>query len=238
MTDDFDEMDEAQPQEIRDREIPGRTSGRAFDEEEPAEDETQPADVRNVSGSMGAIQRRRPPRRTRGERGPHADRPPRAPRAAAPKAVEPESAKPARELLEEILRRMGMSQVDITYVPRSEGEYLEVNGPDLAMLIGRHGNTLEALNLVFNNILNAGVRNNRKYYTIDAEGYRARRADQLKNLALSMLERCIREKKPQKLEPMLPSERKIVHLALAENQYVRTESEGVEPERRVVVFPK
>src|ERR1700680_4532955 len=150
----------------------------------------------------------------------------------------PEEAKPARALLDEILQRMGISNVEIAYIPRMEGEYLEISGPELAMLIGRHGNTLEALNLVFNNILNAGVRNNRKYYTIDAEGYRARRADQLKNLALVTLERCIREKKPQAPEPMLPSERKIVHLALAENQYVRTESEGVEPERHVVVFPR
>ncbi len=150
----------------------------------------------------------------------------------------PAEAKPARDLLDEILSRMGVPHAEIDYVPRPEGEYFEVNGPDLAMLIGRHGNTLEALNLIFNNILNAGVRNNRRYYTIDAEGYRARRADQLKALALSTLERCIREGKPQRLEPMLPSERKIVHLALAENQYVRTESEGVEPERRVVIFPK
>ncbi|MBV8529876.1 MAG: protein jag, partial [Candidatus Eremiobacteraeota bacterium] len=62
--------------------------------------------------------------------------------------------------------------------------------------------------------------------------------DQLKNLALSTLERCMRERKPQKLEPMLPSERKIVHLALASSELVRTESEGEEPERRVVVFPR
>jgi len=150
----------------------------------------------------------------------------------------PADAKPARDLLEEILTKMGVPHVEIEYVPRSEGEYFEVTGPDLAMLIGRHGNTLEALNLIFNNIINAGVRNNRKYYTIDAEGYRARRADQLKNLALLTLERCMREKKEQRLEPMLPSERKIVHIALAENAFVRTESEGVEPERRVVVFPK
>ncbi|MDP9018341.1 MAG: protein jag, partial [Candidatus Eremiobacteraeota bacterium] len=128
--------------------------------------------------------------------------------------------------------------VDIGYIPRSEGEYFEITGPDLAMLIGRHGNTLEAINLVFNNIINAGVKNNRKYFTIDAEGYRARRADQLKNLALASLERCVREKKPQKLEPMLPSERKIVHMSLQESPFVRTESEGVEPERRIVIFPK
>lgn len=125
----------------------------------------------------------------------------------------PEAAKPARDLLAEILSRMGVDRAEISYIPRQEGEYLEVTGPDLAMLIGRHGNTLEALNLIFNNILNVGVRNNRRYYTIDAEGYRARRADQLKHLALATVERCIREKQPQRLEPMLPSERKIVHLS-------------------------
>jgi spoIIIJ-associated protein len=150
----------------------------------------------------------------------------------------PDAAKPARDLLEEILGKMGVPHAEIDYLSRPEGEYFEVTGPDLAMLIGRHGNTLESLNLVFNNILNAGVKTGRKYYTIDAEGYRARRADQLKSLALMTLERCVRENAPQRLEPMLPSERKIVHIALAENASVRTESEGVEPERRVVVFPK
>lgn len=149
----------------------------------------------------------------------------------------PPDALPARDLLNEILTRMGVKHAEISYIPRQEGEYLEVTGPDLAMLIGRHGNTLEALNLVFNNIVNAGVRSNRRYYTIDAEGYRARRADQLKHLALSTLERVTRDNKPFKMDPMLPSERKIVHIALADNPAVRTESEGEEPERCVVVFP-
>jgi spoIIIJ-associated protein len=153
-------------------------------------------------------------------------------------SVEPEEAKPARALLEEILTRMGVRDAEIVFIARSEGEYFEVRGPDLANLIGRHGNTLEAVNLIFNNIVNVGVRSNRRYYTIDAEGYRARRADQLKTLALSTLERVVRENKPVELEPMLPSERKIVHLALADSPFVRTESEGVEPERRLVVFPK
>lgn len=162
--------------------------------------------------------------------------PPR--REPAPASVEPEAAKPARGLLEEILTRMGLRDVEIVFIARSEGEYFEVRGPDLANLIGRHGNTLEAVNLIFNNIVNVGVRNNRRYYTIDAEGYRARRADQLKTLALATLERVVRENRPIPLEPMLPSERKIVHLALADSPFVRTESEGVEPERRLVVFPK
>ncbi|HET7814119.1 MAG TPA: R3H domain-containing nucleic acid-binding protein [Candidatus Baltobacteraceae bacterium] len=206
--------------------------------EDDVEPEDQPSDIRDRDFNRGT----RVPRRGGGGGGGGRGRSGgpdqgRAPRERS-KHEFPDDAKPARELLEEILTRMGVPHAEIDYVPRPEGEYLEVNGPDLAMLIGRHGNTLEALNLIFNNIINAGVRNNRKYYTIDAEGYRARRADQLKALALSTLERCLRDNKPQRLEPMLPSERKIVHLALADNQHVRTESEGAEPERRVVIFPK
>jgi spoIIIJ-associated protein len=203
--------------------------------EDDFEFEEQPADVRDrvIPGKSGGGGRRNgggnrrrgaPPRRN-------------APRARDQREL-PDDAKPARDLLREILERMGVAAVEIDYYARSEGEYLEITGPELGMLIGRHGNTLEALNLVFNNILNAGVRNNRHYYTIDAQGYRASRADQLKNLALATLERCVREGKPQKLEPMLPSERKIVHLALADSPLVRTESEGEEPERRVVVSLK
>jgi spoIIIJ-associated protein len=196
--------------------------------EDDFEFEEQPADLRDRTiggGRSGGPRGRREPRRpapqTRGSGGPV-----------------PEEAKPAGDLLKEILDRMGVDGVDISYVSRTEGEYLEINGPHLGMLIGRHGNTLEALNLIFNNSFNAGVKTNRRYFTIDAEGYRAHRADLLKNLALATLERCVRERKPQKLEPMLPSERKIVHIALATSELVRTESEGEEPERRVVIHPR
>jgi spoIIIJ-associated protein len=199
---------EEQPANVRDREIPGKTTPRE-------------GNVHRRGGNGGGRGRRGSGHRESGEG-----------------HELPDSAKPARDLLADILTRMGLEHVEIVYIPREEGEYLEVSGPDLGMLIGRHGNTLEALNLVFNNIINAGVRNHRKYYTIDAEGYRARRAEQLKNLALATLERVVRDKKAHKLEPMIPSERKIVHLALASSELVRTESEGEEPERRVVVFPK
>jgi spoIIIJ-associated protein len=191
-----------------------------------------------------AAQKRAHGQRRRGGRGPSAGSerrrssgPPPVRERAKPTA-EPETAKPARELLENILARLGVEGAEIVFISRSEGDYLEVRGENLASLNGKHGNTLEALNLIFNNILNVGVRNNRKYYTIDAEGYRARRADQLKTLALATLERVVREQKPVALEPMLPSERKIVHLALSESPFVRTESEGVDPDRRLVVFPK
>jgi spoIIIJ-associated protein len=197
--------------------------------EDDFEFEEQPADVRDrtiggKSGGRGGNRRRREPR------------PGDSSRSEA--TAIPEDAKPARDLLHEILEHMGAGPVEIRYINRTEGEYLEICGPHLGALIGRHGNTLEALNLIFNNSFNAGVRSNRRYYTIDAEGYRAHRADQLKNLALATLERCMREGTQQKLEPMLPSERKIIHLALATSELVRTESEGEEPERRVVVFPR
>ena len=251
MDDDFE--NEEQPQNIRDRAIPGKQSGRLTDDEIAAMDaEVAPENIRNVSGSAPPPRTARPRRPVAGGRrmgantgtghpgGHGGSRPPRRFEApvAGERKPEPESVKPARALLDELLAKMGVTNVEISYIPRSEGEYFEITGPDLAMLIGRHGNTLEAMNLVFNNIINAGVKNNRKYFTIDAEGYRARRADQLKNLALASLERCVRDKKPQRLEPMLPSERKIVHLAPQDNAYVRTESEGAEPERRVVIFPK
>jgi spoIIIJ-associated protein len=202
------------------------------------DEDLQPDSGRNEAPGARPYGRRRHGRRRHvapREPGNGETRAARPPDAAVP---EPEEAKPARELLEQILERMGIENAEVVYIPRTEGEYLEVRGPDLANLIGRHGNTLEALNLVFNNILNAGVRDQRHYYTIDAEGYRARRADQLKTIALQTLERAIREKRPIKLEPMLPSERKIIHLALADSPFVQTESEGVEPERRVVVSPK
>ncbi len=215
MNDDFN-ADDQQPQEIRDREIPGRTIDAN-------------ATPRRSSG----------PRRQRegGFGGRRQSSAPPSPGEPRRKTEMPDSAKPARELLAQLLGKMGMSHVEVEYLARSEGEYFEITGPDLAMLIGKHGNTLEALNLIFNNILNVGVRSNRQYFTIDAEGYRARRADQLKALALSTLESCLREKKPIRLDPMLPSERKLVHMALSGNEHVRTESEGVEPERCLVVFP-
>ena len=177
---------------------------------------------------QGARQSGGPPRRFSGT----------APAPVVVAAPEPAEISPIKELLVGILTRMGVGQVDIIYHVRAEGEYLEVRGTELAGLIGRHGNTLEALNLIFNNIVNAGQRNSRRYYTIDAEGYRARRADSLKSLALQTLERAVRERKSQILEPMLPSERKIIHIALADSPFVQTESTGVEPERRVVVTPK
>ncbi len=210
------------------------------EEQRPAQGDGGPADQPAYGQRRrGGRPRTGPP--GPGGRGPTPGGPPRRPLTAPqprPAGPEPASVKPARDLLEEFLGKMGISGVTIRYYARTEGEYLEIDGPDLANLIGRHGHTLEAINLVFNNMINAGVKKERHYFTIDAEGYRARRADLLKGLALQMLERAVREKRPVALEPMLPSERKVIHIALADNPFVETESSGVEPERHVVVIPR
>lgn len=217
MLDEDDYENEEQPANIRDRVIPGRNA-------------PHDAPVRATT---------RVPRARSAPSAPSAPREPRAPRAprAASREKMPEAAQQAQALLVELLAKMGVEEAQITYYLRPEGEYLEVDAPDLGMLIGKHGQTLESVNLLFNNMINAGVRSNRHYFTIDAEGYRARRADRLRELAMATLERVVAERKPQRLEPMLPSERKIIHIALSEYETVRTESEGEEPERCLVVFP-
>src|SRR5271165_5666248 len=111
--------------------------------EDDFEFEEQPANVRDrpIPGGSGGGRRgggggnRRPRDPRRGNASSRQDR-----------QALPEDGKPAHDLLVELLRRMGVGPVDIAYILRPEGEYLEVSGPHLGMLIGRHGNTLEALN--------------------------------------------------------------------------------------------
>ncbi len=104
------------------------------------------------------------------------------------------------------------------------------------MLIGRHGNTLEALNLIFNNALNAGVRNNRRYYTIDAEGYRApRRAAKSARARDAGTLRTRRPAAEARTDAAVGTQDRAP--SAGRFPVVRTESEGEEPERRVVVFP-
>src|SRR5271165_2908115 len=108
--------------------------------EDDFEFEEQPADVRDrtIGGRSGG-----PPGGGRGTGTRRRREPRRAGAEATGRTEMPEDAKPARDLLAEILERMGVGPVEIGYVSRTEGEYLEISGPHLGMLIGRHGNTLE-----------------------------------------------------------------------------------------------
>lgn len=110
-------------------------------------------------------------------------------------------------------------------------------GPDLGMLIGRHGQTIDAVQYLANAVMWRRHPEDRKEVVVDAAGYRDRRRVSLEALAVRSAERALSDDEPVELEPMTAVERKVVHLRLKEFDGVETTSEGTEPNRFVVVFP-
>jgi len=190
-----------------------------------------------------------------------APRPAREPKPAAKKAVEEESARKAppeesdfddedeeddeeydedldapADILEDILDLMHVqASVDDDEI---DGQpYLDIVGPDAALLIGKHGQTLEALQYVLNLIVNHGATE-RLRVTVDVSGYRQRRERTLRELAQRMARRAVDDGGPVSLEPMLPNERRIIHMALADDPEVETYSQGEEPMRKVIIAPR
>ncbi len=137
--------------------------------------------------------------------------------------------------LREILSLMGIA-ADV--VVRDQPEpLLEIEGPDLGVLIGRHGENLIALQQLVS-LITSRRAGRTVYVGVDIEGYRQRREQQLREIATRVAGRVRATNQAVTLEPMLAYERRIVHLALQEDRDVRTESVGVDPNRRVVVLPK
>lgn len=118
-------------------------------------------------------------------------------------------------------------------------EYIRVNvtGPEAGILIGHHGQTLDALQYLVNLVASKATDDGRRVL-LDVEGYRKRREETLTRLATRMAERAIRSGDPVVLEPMSAQERRVIHLALQDNPKVTTGSQGEEPYRRVVIQPK
>jgi spoIIIJ-associated protein len=146
---------------------------------------------------------------------------------------ESDAATHVRALVERVVGAMGISAS--VFVQEDDEEILVTcAGGDLGVLIGKHGQTIDALQYVANAALfRAGTR---KPVTIDAAGYRERRRRTLESIALRSAERAARGERVA-LEPMTSLERKVVHERLKEVPGVATESEGTEPHRYVVVLP-
>jgi len=111
---------------------------------------------------------------------------------------------------------------------------LDVVGGDLAVLIGRYGKTLDALQFLVASIVNKKI-GFRYPIIVDIEGYRHRRRQKLESMAKASAARCIRSHTDVRLRPMTPYERRIIHIILRNERRVVTESEGEEPNRCVVV---
>ena len=114
---------------------------------------------------------------------------------------------------------------------------ISCTGPDLGMLIGRHGQTIDAVQYLANAVMWRRHPEDRKEVVVDAAGYRDRRRVSLEALALRSAERALSDREPVELEPMTAVERKVVHLRLKDFEGVETTSEGTEPNRYVVVHP-
>ena len=137
--------------------------------------------------------------------------------------------------LKGILALFGENDCCIDEYDGENGELiLDVSGGDLAVLIGRHGRTLDALQMVLNSLMSCRIK---FYYplVVDIEGYKSRRRKKIENIARSSAARAKERGGKVTLSPMNAYERRIVHLTLRDDAGVVTHSEGEDPERRVVI---
>ena len=139
-----------------------------------------------------------------------------------------------RSFLTGLLERMG-TEAEIEISPR-EGKGVNVNlsGPNMGAVIGRRGETLDAIQHLTNYVINRGNEKH-MHISVDAESYRAKREESLVRLAEKMAAKVIKYKRSMALEPMNSYERHIIHTALQNYEGVTTSSTGSEPNRRVVV---
>jgi spoIIIJ-associated protein len=147
-----------------------------------------------------------------------------------------ETGKRAYDFLSNVTKLMGV-EVEIR-IKENEGHmFAQMSGDALGVLIGRRGETLDALQYLTSLQVNKG-RDEYTRVSLDSEHYRAKREDALRKLAARMAARARKTGHRVALEPMNPYERRVLHSALQDNPYVTTHSEGEEPYRRVIITLK
>jgi spoIIIJ-associated protein len=162
--------------------------------------------------------------------------------ASAQAAVEPmrtadesEVTRESRELVERIAAGIG-ADVSVSAREQEAGVTVTCAGPDVALFIGKHGQTIDAIQYLANAV--ARAHGSSQPVVVDAAGYRARRTATLEKLARRTAQQASATGQRVELDPMTPVERKIVHEALKDDPEVETASEGSEPNRFVVVLPR
>ncbi len=156
-------------------------------------------------------------------------------KAAAPAPIdEPAEYAAVRAFVSGLLERMGV-KADIDIKPRDNGGInVNLSGNNMGAIIGRRGETLDAIQHLTNYVVNRGSETH-LHISVDAENYRAKREESLTRLAEKMAEKAIKYKRSMALEPMNSYERHVIHSTLQNYEGVTTSSTGVEPNRRVVV---
>lgn len=167
---------------------------------------------------------------------PETPKPAEAPKAAA--SAEPKYAEGVKAETEKFLRglleRMGV-KAEIEITDRENGGILvNLSGPGMGAVIGRRGETLDAIQHLTNYAVNRG-QNKRARINVDAENYRTKREESLQRLAVKVAGKVVRYRRNITLEPMNAYERHVIHAALQDHPDVTTFSTGTEPNRRIVV---
>lgn len=141
------------------------------------------------------------------------------------------------ETIRDVLQYFGVEDSEIDEYEGEDGEIiLDIVGSDLAFLIGRHGKILDSLQFLVTSITNKKL-GFRIPVTIDVEGYKNRRKEKIKAMARSLADKAVKQKHDICLRPMSPYERRIIHITLKDDNRVETFSEGVDPERSVIIKP-
>ena len=141
----------------------------------------------------------------------------------------------ARDFLEAMFEMMELS-LEISVTEDEEAINVQITGEEGGIIIGRRGETLDALQYITSLAVNKRIGHKR--IIIDVENYRKRREETLISLAGRVAAKVMDYRKPIALEPMSAYERRIIHASLQENQYVTTYSTGEEPYRKVIIAPK
>ena len=144
----------------------------------------------------------------------------------------------ADKFLKDLFKAMDLEvKSEITYDFTDNALNIDLSGPEMGILIGKRGQTLDSVQYLTSLIVNKGTAEYVRV-KVDTEDYRDRRKKTLENLAKNLAFKVKRTKRPVSLEPMNPYERRIIHSALQGDRYVVTHSEGDEPFRRVVITLK
>ena len=139
--------------------------------------------------------------------------------------------------LKDILKYFNVGEVTIDEYEGDDGELiLDITGDDLAVLIGRHGRTLDALQFLIS-VITVRIIGFRYPIVVDVEGYKNRQRQKLESLARSSAKKAATTHRSVKLRPMTPYERRIIHVALRDDDRVDTASEGEGSDRHVVIVP-
>jgi len=146
-----------------------------------------------------------------------------------------EQSREALRLVKEILDLMG-EKAETVLSADNESIHIDIKGDGSGILIGRHGQTLDALEYLINRLVARRIKDSAPV-TLDVAAYRARRGQQLERMALAMGERAKRERKTVALEPMPPRDRRIVHLALKDDPLITTRSVGNGYMRALEIVP-